>query len=143
MRDLNKVMIIGRLGRDPEMRYTPSGHPRTKFSVATGRHWTTQDGEKHSETEWFNVVTWDRLAEICNQYLSKGQRVYIEGRMQTRKWDDANGNRRYATEVIANEMLILSEKRDSSTHEDGALSEDAFEDMDLGTPSDEDDECPF
>ncbi|MDP3450310.1 MAG: single-stranded DNA-binding protein, partial [Anaerolineaceae bacterium] len=75
-RDLNKVMIIGHLGRDPEMRYTPSGRPVTTFTVATNRTWNTSDGEKHNETEWFNVVSWGNLAEICKQYLSKGQQVY-------------------------------------------------------------------
>ena len=85
-RGLNKVMIIGHLGRDPEMRYTPSGRPVTTFSVATNRSWSTADGERRTDTEWFNVVTWNKLAEICNQYLTKGQQVYIEGRLQTRRW---------------------------------------------------------
>ena len=87
-RGLNKVMIIGRLGRDPEMRYTPSGRPVTTFSVATSRTWNTSDGERRTETEWFNIVAWGSLAEICNQYLVKGQQVYIEGRLQTRRWED-------------------------------------------------------
>ncbi len=139
MRDLNKVMIIGRLGRDPEMRYTPSGHPRTKFSVATSRNWTTQDGDKRSETEWFNVVAWDRLAEICHQYLAKGHRVYIEGRLQTRRWDDGNGSKRSITEVIANEMLILSERR-----ENGSIHEDEDLDIDEHIDTEDDfDEFPF
>ena len=93
-RGLNKVMIIGHLGREPEMRYTPSGRPVTTFSVATSRSWTTSDGERRNHTEWFNVVAWGSLAEICNQYLAKGQQVYIEGRLQTRRWDDDSGNRR-------------------------------------------------
>ncbi len=84
-RGLNKVMIIGNLGREPEMRYTPSGRPVTTFTVATSRSWNTADGERHTETEWFNVVTWGNLAEICKQYLTKGQQVYIEGRLQTRQ----------------------------------------------------------
>ena len=107
-RDLNKVMIIGHLGRDPEMRYTPSGKPMTKFSVATSRSWTTSDGDRRSETEWFSVISWGRLAEICNQYLGKGHQVYVEGRLQTRRWEDADGNRKSSTEVVANEMLILN-----------------------------------
>jgi single-strand DNA-binding protein len=89
-RDLNKVMIIGHLGRDPEMRFTPSGRPVTTFTVATNRTWNSTDGEKHNETEWFNVVAWGNLAEICKQYLIKGQQVYIEGRLQTRRWEDAD-----------------------------------------------------
>ena len=90
--DINKVMIIGNLGRDPEMRYTPSGRPLTKFQLATNRSWTTADGEKKRETEWFNIVAWGKLAEICNQYLSKGQQVYIEGRLHTRHWKDDTGS---------------------------------------------------
>jgi single-strand DNA-binding protein len=113
-RGLNKVMIIGNLGRDPEMRYTPSGRPVTTFSVATSRSWNTADGDKRVETEWFNVVAWSSLAEICKQHLTKGQQVYIEGRLQTRHWDDAEGNKHTSVEIVANEMIILGERRDSS-----------------------------
>ena len=110
-KDLNKVMIIGRLGVDPEMRYTPSGSPVTTFRVAAGRQWKDGSGENREETEWFSVVVWNKLAEICNQYLTKGSRVYIEGRLQTRSWDDAqSGEKRYKTEVIANDMIILDSK---------------------------------
>ncbi len=112
-RGLNKVMIIGNLGRDPEMRYTPSGKPVTTFSVATSRSWNTSDGEKREETEWFNVVAWSSLAEICKQYLTKGQQVYIEGRLQTRHWDDQEGNKHTSVEIVANEMIILSERRET------------------------------
>lgn len=106
-RGLNKVMIIGHLGRDPEMRYTPSGRPVTTFSVATGRTWHSADGERHEEVEWFNVVAWGSLAEICNQYLRKGKQVYIDGRLHTRRWDDAEGRKHFATEVVAREMIML------------------------------------
>jgi len=106
-KDLNKVMIIGRLGRDPEMRYTPSGKPVTSFSVATGRTWVTAEGEHREETEWFNVVAWGGLAETCSQILAKGSRVYIEGRLQTRSWEDADGQKRYRTELVANDMILL------------------------------------
>jgi single-strand DNA-binding protein len=112
-RGLNKVMIIGNLGREPEMRYTPSGRPVTTFSVATSRTWNTSEGEKHIETEWFNVVAWSNLAEICKQYLTKGQQVYIEGRLQTRHWDDQEGNKHTSIEIVANEMIILGERRES------------------------------
>ena len=111
-RGLNKVMIIGHLGRDPEMRYTPSGRPVTTFSVATSRTWFSADGERHEETEWFNVVAWGSLAEICNQHLHRGQQVYIEGRLQTRRWDDAEGNKHFATELVAREMIMLGETRE-------------------------------
>ena len=107
-KDLNKVMIIGRLGKDPEMRYTTTGAPVTNFTVAAGRQWKDPNGETRDETEWFQVVVWNKLAEICNQYLTKGSRVYIEGRLQTRSWDDqASGEKRYRTEVVASDMIIL------------------------------------
>jgi len=106
-RGLNKVMIIGGLGSDTEMRYTPSGKPVTSFSVAVSRGWRTSEGERKEATEWFNVVSWGNLAEICNQHLRKGSQVYIEGRLQTRNWEDTNGTRHYRTELVANEMIIL------------------------------------
>jgi single-strand DNA-binding protein len=114
---LNKVLIIGRVGRDPEMRYTPSGRPVTTFSVGTTRSWNTSDGEKRSETEWFNVVAWSNLAEICKQHLSKDRLVYVEGRLQTRHWEDQEGNKHSATEVVANEMILLEDRREVSTSE--------------------------
>jgi single-strand DNA-binding protein len=107
-RGLNKVMLIGNLGKDPEMKYTPSGMPVTTFSVAVSRSWRTPEGENREETEWFRVVAWQKLAETCNEYLRKGMRVYIEGRLQTRKWTDQQGQERYTTEVVANEMVMLS-----------------------------------
>mgnify|MGYP000961146629 CR=1 FL=1 len=113
-RDLNKVMIIGHLGRDPEMRYTPSGRPVTTFTVATNRTWNTTDGERHNETEWFNVVAWGNLAEICKQYLVKGQQVYVEGRLQTRRWEDSDNSKRTSVEVVASEMMILGDRHDSN-----------------------------
>ncbi len=113
-RDLNKVMIIGHLGRDPEMRFTPSGRPVTTFTVATNRSWNTGDGERHSETEWFNVVAWGNLAEICKQYLTKGQQVYVEGRLQTRRWEDSESVKHSNVEIVASEMMVLGEKRDNS-----------------------------
>ena len=116
-RGLNKVMIIGHLGRDPEMRYTPSGRPVTTFSVATSRTWNTSDGGRRTETEWFNVVAWSNLAEICKQHLNKGSLVYIEGRLQTRHWDDQEGNKHTSTEVVANEMIMLSDRREGTPAE--------------------------
>jgi len=111
MRGLNKVMIIGHLGRDPEMRYTPSGKAVTSFAVETRRDWTTSDGQRHEEAEWFNVVAWGNLAEICKQHLSRGNQVYIEGRLQTRGWEDHDGKRHFRTEIVANEMVILGDRR--------------------------------
>lgn len=112
-RGLNKLMIIGHLGRDPEMRYTPSGKPVTTFSVATSRTWHSADGERHEDTEWFNVVAWGGLAEICNQHLHKGMQVYLEGRVQTRRWEDAEGNKHFTTELVAKEMIMLGEKKET------------------------------
>ncbi len=114
-RGLNKVMIIGCLGKNPEMRYTPSGKPVTAFSVVTSRSWVTTSGERREETEWFNVVAWGNLAEICNQHLSKGQQVYIEGRLQTRNWQDSEGKRHSRTELVAQEMIMLDEYHSSTT----------------------------
>jgi single-strand DNA-binding protein len=111
-RGLNKVMIIGHLGRDPEMRYTPSGRPVTTFSVATNRSWQSADGERHEETEWFNVVAWGSLAEICKQHLHRGQQVYVEGRLQTRRWEDSESKTQYATELVAREVIMLGERRE-------------------------------
>lgn len=128
-RGLNKVMIIGHLGRDPEMRYTPSGRPVTTFTVATSRSWNSPDGERHTETEWFNVVAWSNLAEICKQYLVKGQQIYIEGRLQTRRWEDVEGAKHISVEIVASEMMILGDRRDpnqsAESHETNEL-EDEF-----------------
>lgn len=109
--DLNKVMLIGRLTRDPEVRTIPSGQSVATFSVATSRQWTDQaSGQKKSQTEFHNVVAWRRLAEICSQYLRKGSQVYLEGHLQTRSWDDPSGQKKYRTEIIADNMIMLGAK---------------------------------
>ncbi len=113
-RSVNKVMIIGNLGRDPEMRYTPSGKPVTTFSVATNHVWNDINGQKHSETEWFNIVCWNNLAKFCKDHLLKGDRVYVEGRLQTRRWEDQEGNQRTSIEIVASEMMTLSNSASSS-----------------------------
>ncbi len=126
-RGLNKVMIIGNLGRDPEMRYTPSGRPVTTFSVATNRQYTNAEGEKQTDTEWFNVVAWGKLAEICNQYLSKGRQVYVEGRLQTRRWEDSQGTRHTSVEIVAKEMIMLgSRPSEEDEVNDESPEEDEF-----------------
>jgi single-strand DNA-binding protein len=121
-------MIIGNLGRDPEMRYTPSGRPVTTFSVATSRTWNTAEGEKRVETEWFNVVAWSNLAEICKQFLVKGQQVYVEGRLQTRHWDDAEGNKHTSVEIVASEMILLGDRKEpgEASSTEGEAEEDEF-----------------
>jgi len=128
-RGLNKVMIIGHVGREPEMRYTPTGKPVTSFSVATTRGWMAPDGRRWEEIDWFNVVSWGNLAEICRQHLTRDQRVYIEGRLQTRGWEDSQGKLHYRTEIVANEMIILGDRRPSepSAPEDDSVTPPAEE----------------
>ena len=104
---VNKVILIGNLGADPEVRYTQNGTAVANFRIATTETWK-KDGEKEEQTEWHRIVTFARLAEICGEYLSKGSKVYIEGRIQTRKWEDRDGNPRYTTEIVAREMKMLS-----------------------------------
>lgn len=107
-KSVNKVILVGRLGRDPELKYTASGTPFCRFSMATDDVWNDKGtGERQEKTEWHNIVAWDRLAEICNQYLTKGRLVYIEGSLQTREWDDQEGNKKKITEIRARDMVML------------------------------------
>jgi len=110
MPSLNKVTIIGNVGNEPEMRFTPNGKPVTTFSVATNWAYTSPDGERRQETEWFNVVAWSRLAEQCNQFLAKGRLVYAEGRIHTRNWEGQDGQPRSRMEVIANRVIFLDRR---------------------------------
>lgn len=121
---LNKVMIIGYLGRDPEMRFTPSGRSVSNFSVACNHTWKSTDGEKHVETEWFNIVTWGKLAEISKQYLVKGSRVYVEGRLQSRTWQDNKGAQHKSIEIVAADILMLSETNNQSEMDDSEETEE-------------------
>lgn len=106
-RSLNKVLLIGNLTRDPELRYTPQGTAVATFGIATNRSWVTEGGEKHDEAEFHNIVVWARLAEICAEYLNKGKQVYIEGRLSTREWEGQDGQKRRTTEIIASEVIFL------------------------------------
>ncbi|NLL90028.1 MAG: single-stranded DNA-binding protein [Dehalococcoidales bacterium] len=135
MANLNKVMIIGNVGNDPEMRFTPNGNPVTSFRVATNRIYTTPEGERKQETDWFTVVTWNKLAEQCNQFLSKGRLVYVEGRLHNRSWEGPDGQKRYRTEIIANRVTFLD--RQSSA----ALGEDKGDELE--TAEIEPDDIPF
>jgi single-strand DNA-binding protein len=111
MSGINKVILIGRLGSDPEVRYTPSGVAVANFSVATSEEWKDKDsGEKKERTEWHRIVAWRRLGEICGEYLSKGRQVYVEGRLQTRSWDDRDGNKKYTTEIVASDIQFLGSR---------------------------------
>lgn len=104
---INKVMIMGRLGQDPELRYTPSGAAVANFSLATSEQWTDKSGERQERTEWHRIVVWGKLAELCNQYLSKGRQAFIEGSLQTRSWDAKDGSKRYTTEIIARNVQFI------------------------------------
>ena len=128
-RGLNKVMIIGNVGRDPELRYTPNGTPVASFSVDVGRHWTTTSGERREATEWFNVVAWRELAEICSQMLSKGRLVYVEGSLQTRSWEDASGQRNFRVELVADQMTLLDRgpAREEPSHQPTPYDNDTEE----------------
>ena len=104
---VNKVILLGRLGQDPELKYTPAGAAVCNFSLATSENWTDKSGQKQERTEWHRVVVWGKLAELCNQYLSKGRQAFVEGRLQTRSWDDKQGQKRYTTEINATTVQFI------------------------------------
>ncbi len=118
MASLNKVMIIGNVGSEPEMRFTPNGNPVTSFPVATNRRYTTAEGERREETEWFTVVAWNRLAEQCNQFLTKGRLVYAEGRLRTHTWESQDGQKHYRTELVANRVSFLDKREAAALPEE-------------------------
>lgn len=124
MAGLNKVMLIGNLGKDPEMRYTANGSAVTTFSIACNRTFMSPEGERREQTDWFDVVTWNKLAETCSQFLQKGRRAYVEGRLQTRSWEGQDGQKRYRTEVIAQTVLFL----DRAGGAGGGPPADAYDD---------------
>jgi single-strand DNA-binding protein len=130
---VNKIILVGNLGRDVELRHTPNGTPVAKFSIATNEVWKDKAGQKQEHTEWHNIVAWGRLAEICGTYLSKGRQVYVEGTLRTRQYDDDKGNRRYFTEVRAQTIQLLGQRQGG---EAGPAGEPDF-------PPDSDDEIPF
>jgi single-strand DNA-binding protein len=120
-KSLNKVMLIGNLGKDPELRYTPSGVAVATFSIATNESWKDQDGNTQERTEWHNIVAWRKLAEICGEYLKKGKKVYIEGRIQTRSYDDKNtGAKKYMTEIVADNLIMLDGGRGGTVENGGS-----------------------
>ena len=140
MAGLNKVMIIGNVGTDPEMRYTANGNAVTSFRIASSRNYSGPDGERKEETEWFSVVAWNKLAETCSQFLQKGRKAYVEGRLHTRSWEGQDGQKRYRTEVVANTVLFL----DAAGGGGGAARMDQYDDHPAaaGAPVDPDD-LPF
>jgi single-strand DNA-binding protein len=147
MASVNKVILIGNLGKDPDLRYTPGGAAVVNFPIATNERWKDKNGQPQERTEWHNIVLWGRLAEIANDYLKKGSSVYIEGRLQTRSWDDRDGNKRYTTEVVGNQMQMLGRQADAG---DRMPEEKAKEDLGAepgpeseGGTDEVDDDLPF
>ena len=134
MVSLNKIMVIGNLGADPEMRYTPQGIPVATFNVAVNRFYNDASGERQKETEWFRIVTWRQLAEQCNQYLTKGRRAYVEGRFQSRSWQGADGQTRTTNEIVADRVLFLD--RPGASEAPGAEPESDPEPADPDNPDD-------
>jgi single-strand DNA-binding protein len=145
MSSINKVILIGRLGKDPEVKYTPSGVPVAKFTLATDEVFKDRAGEQQRRTEWHNIVAWSKLAEICGEYLTKGKQIYIEGKIQSRQWQDQSGNKRTSYEIVAREMKMLGSKADSEaarTAEPAAAAEPA-EPTETQPPEISDSDVPF
>ena len=136
MARLNKMLVIGNLGTDPDMRYTSGGHPVTSFRLATGHTSTTPDGERREETEWFTVVAWRQLAEQCNQFLTKGRRVYVEGRLKSDTWTGNDGQVRFRNEIIADRVLFLDRGTSSDQGEEADGGADRSADAPAGDPED-------
>ena len=143
---VNKAILDGNLGKDPELRYTPSGAAVCTFSLATTDRFKNKQGEQQERTEWHNIVVWAGLAEICGKYLTKGKQVYIEGRIQNRSYDDRDGNKRYITEIVASEMQMLSRAGDQGGGGGGGRPERSAEEPSQGSPEQSfnpDDDIPF
>jgi single-strand DNA-binding protein len=124
-RDLNKVILIGNIGRDPDIRHTDKGNAISTFSLATNSNWVDRDGVRSEKTEWHSIVAWNRLAEICNQIIRKGDQIYIEGRLRTRSWEGENGESHHRTEVITEQMIKLSRRRSDRDTESAKSDEEA------------------
>ena len=136
MAGVNKVILIGRLGADPEVRYTNSGTPVANFRIATSVNFTDKSGEKTERTEWHRIVAFGRLGEICGEYLAKGKQVYIEGRLQTREWEDREGNKRRTTEIVATTMQMLGAASDQVRVDVSEVSPPVDDVPDIGTEED-------
>jgi single-strand DNA-binding protein len=127
MAAVNKVILIGNLGKDPEFKYTPGGQPVATFSLATTERFSDKNGQRQEKTEWHNIVAWGKLAELVNQYLKKGRSAYIEGKLTTRSWDDKDGNKRYKTEIVANTIQFLGSTSGNGGEHDFSSSSPAFD----------------
>lgn len=143
MASLNKVMLIGNLGKDPEVRFTASGQAVASFSLATSEKFKGKSGDMEERTEWHNITLWGKLAEIAGEYLSKGKTVYIEGRLQTRKWQDKSGNDRYTTDIVGDKMQMLSAKGERSGGGDTSSAPKAGATGGYEEPPFQDDDIPF
>lgn len=147
MAGVNKVIIVGNLGANPELKFTPNGQAVARMNLATGESWTDKNGQKQERTEWHRVVVWGKLAEICGKHLSKGRQVYVEGRLQTRSWEDQQGQKRYTTEVVANTVQFLGSAPGASQDRSYAQDDNNFSgssDNFSQEPSfDADEEIPF
>jgi single-strand DNA-binding protein len=144
MASVNKVILVGNVGRDPELRYTQGGQPVASFSIATNERFKDKDGNWKDRTEWHRIVAWARLAEICGEYLRKGSQVYVEGRIQTRDWEDKEGNKRQTTEIVALSMQMLGRRGGDAGASMGEESQARSGSDDLPSqPSGADDEIPF
>lgn len=134
-KSLNRVQLIGNLTRDPELRYTPNGTAVCSFGIATNRNWTTDTGEKKEEVEFHRVVSWNKLAELCSQFLVKGRKVYVEGRLQTRNWTGQDGTQRTTTEIVINDMILLDSKRPGEEVFKGTVASPASPEPQRGEPA--------
>ena len=143
MAGVNKVILIGNLGRDPELRYTQSGQAVVNFTLATSENWTDKSGERVERTEWHRIVVWGRMGELCAQYLSKGRTVYIEGRIQTREWEDKDGNKRYTTEINAQTVQFLGGPRGDAGGAQGPRNTEPSGESSDGAPPAAGDDIPF
>lgn len=143
MASLNKVMLIGNLGKDPEVRFTASGQAVASFSLATSEKFKGKSGEWEERTEWHNITLWGKLAEIAGEYLSKGKTIYIEGRLQTRKWQDKSGNDRYTTDIVGDKMQMLSAKGERSGGSDSSSASRPSSSSNYEEPPFQDDDIPF
>src|SRR2546425_11179621 len=146
---LNKALLIGRLGKDPEIRYTADGSPVANFSLATSEVWTDKNGTRQERTEWHNIVAWTKLADLSKRYLAKGRQVYVEGRIRTREWDDRDGNKRRTTEIIATQMVLLGSRPEGMEAGGAAASAPSYrsapeaEEPAAANPTITDDDIPF
>ncbi|HCU24746.1 MAG TPA: single-stranded DNA-binding protein, partial [Deltaproteobacteria bacterium] len=140
------VILIGNLGSDPEVKYTPSGAAVANFNIATNESWTTKEGKKEERTEWHKIVVWNKLAELCGEYLSKGRPVYLEGRLQTREWNDKDGNKRYTTEIVAQTIQFLGSAPGSREGRPAAGNRNSKSEapgMEEAVPVEVEDDIPF